>query len=41
MKCPKCGQEAESRPHDNCYCNYCGYEGSVKLKLMEINEKTC
>lgn len=27
MKCPKCGEEVETRPNNKCYCNYCGYEG--------------
>ena len=30
VDCPKCGQEAESRINNNCYCNYCGYEGMVE-----------
>lgn len=40
MKCPKCGQEAESRINNKCYCNYCGYTGTKMNKYNKyLNKK--
>jgi len=27
LRCPRCGQPAESRRGGRCICIYCGYEG--------------